>query len=442
VVSIHNRIKIGSTRCAHEYLRSVVTEELLRKSKKEDRMKRGLATALLVAVFTLFFAAGAFSQPAKTSAPSGEPIKIGGSLPLTGIASEQAKWIKAGYEAWAEDVNKRGGLLGRQVKLIMYDDESNADKAVTYYERAITMDKVDLVFGGYPGTANVALMPLMEKYKKVFVGMGGHGKSFEQGYTYSFASPPQMGEWSYLSVAGLLDDLIPKKDWPKTAALLTMNNVIGLSAVPAVVKALEDRGVKVTVNETYNLPLSDATPLVAKAKGRGGEYLICQSLFDDMVMIMRSAKAQRYNPKIIWNILASRIPAWFKELGPDGDYVLANSFFPQGLSYAGNDRIREAAKTKLNLPVPPDFFAIGYCWMYTLEQGVKGANTLDDTKIRDYLRSRPFDLPYGKAVKFDAKGLPAPFNFTVQTRDGKNEVIWPKDAAGGKLVYPRPNWSK
>jgi branched-chain amino acid transport system substrate-binding protein len=390
---------------------------------------------LLVSLFTVLAASGAFSQPAKTFAPSGEPIKIGGSLPLTGIASEQAKWIKAGYEAWAEDVNKRGGVLGRPVKLIIYDDESIADKAVTYYERAITMDKVELVFGGYPGTANVALMPLMEKYKKVFVGMGGHGKSFEQGYTYNFASPPQMGEWSYLSVAGLLDDLIPKKDWPKTAALLTMNNVIGLSAVPGVVKALEDRGVKVTVNETYNLPLSDATPLVAKAKGRGGEYLICQSLFDDMVMIMRSAKAQRYNPKIIWNILASRIPAWFKELGPDGDYVLANSFFPQGLPYAGNDRIREAAKTKLGLPVPPDFFAIGYCWMYTLEQGVKGANSLDDTKVRDYPRSRPFELPYGKAVKFDARGLPAPFNFTVQTKDGKNEVIWPKDAATGRLAY-------
>ncbi len=404
-------------------------------------MKTIKIASLLVALALILATSPVFGQAAKT-APAGEPIKIGGSLPLTGLASEQAKWVKAGYEAWADDINKMGGLLGRPVKLIIYDDESNADKAVTYYERAITVDKVDLVFGGYPGTANVALMPLMEKYKKVFVGQGGHGKSFEQGFTYSFGSPPLMGEWSYLSVAGLLDDLIPKKDWPKSAALLTMNNVIGLSAIPAIVKSLDERGVKVVVNETYNLPLSDANPLVSKAKGRGGEYLIVQGFFDDMVMIMRASKAQRYSPKIIWNILASRIPAWFKELGPDGDYVLANNFFPMGLPFAGNDRIREAAKTKLGLPVPPDFFAIGYCWMYTLEQGVKGANTLDDTKIRDYLRSRTFELPYGKAIKFDAKGLPAPFNFTVQTKDGKNEIIWPKDVATGKLMYPRPAWGK
>jgi branched-chain amino acid transport system substrate-binding protein len=411
-------------------------------AKEDNQMKKSMMRILIISLAVVWMASPVLSQTTKTSAPTGEPIKIGGSLPLTGLASEQAKWVKAGYESWADDINKGSGLLGRPVRLVIYDDESNPDKAVTYYERAITVDKVDLVFGGYPGTANVALMPLMEKYGKVFIGQGGHMKSFEQGFTYSFGSPPLMGEWSYLSVGGLLDDLILKKDWPKTAAMLTMNNVIGLAAVPNVVKSLEEHGVKVVVNETYNLPLSDATPLVSKTKGRGGEFLICQSFFDDMVMIMRSAKAMRYNPKIIWNILASRIPAWMKELGEDGNYVLANNFFPPGLPYPGNQRIAEAAKTKLGLPQPPDFFAIGYCWMYTLEVAVQGVGTLDDKKIRDYLRSRPFDLPYGKGIKFDSRGLPPPFNFTVQTRGGRNEIIWPKEVATGKLVYPRPEWSK
>ena len=397
-----------------------------------------ILTLAFISLALAWTASMAFGQAAKT----GEPIKIGGSLPLTGLASEQGKWVKAGYESWADDVNKKGGLLGRPVKLIIYDDESSADKAVTYYERAITMDKVDLVFGGYPGTACVALMPLVEKYGKVFVGQGGHMKSFDQGFTYTFGSPPLMGEWSYLSTGGLLDDLIPKKDWPKSASLLTMNNVIGLASVPTVVKSLENHGVKVAVNEVYNLPLSDATPLVSKSKGTGAEFLIIQGFFDDTVMIMRAAKAMRYNPKIIWNIIGSRIPAWSKELGEDGNNVLCNNFFPPGLPYPGNDRINEAAKTKLGLPNPPDFFAIAYCWMYTLEQGVKGAGSLDDKKIRDYLKSRPLDLPFGKGVKFDSRGLPPPFNYTVQTRAGKNEIIWPKEVATTKLVYPRPDWSK
>jgi branched-chain amino acid transport system substrate-binding protein len=405
-------------------------------------MKKGIVTVLLVSLVMVLVASSVLSQTPKTSTPTGDPIKIGGSMSLTGMYSETAKWVKVGYDYWVEDINKRGGLLGRPVKMTIYDDEGNADKAVTYYERAITVDKVDLVFGGYPGMNNVAVMPLVEKYGKVFVGLGGHMKSFEQGFTYSFGSPPLMAEWSDLSVAGLVDDLIPKADWPKTIAFLTMNNVMGLSTVTNVAKAMEARGIKTVVNETYNLPLSDATPLVSKAKGRGAEILVASSFFDDMVMIMRAAKAMRYNPKIIWTPLASRIPAWMKELGEDGNYVLANTWWTPDLPYPGNQKIIEGAKTKLGLPQPPDFFGLGYIWMYTLELGVGGAGTLDNKKIRDYLRSRPFDLPYGKGIKFDSRGLPPPFNFTVQTRGGKNEIIWPKEVAIGKLVYPRPDWSK
>ena len=405
-------------------------------------MKNSKMTIFLVSLAMVLATLPVSGQVTKPSTPTSDPIKIGGALSLTGMYSETAKWVRLGYEYWAEDVNKKGGLLGRPVKLIIYDDESNADKAVTYYERAITVDKVDLVFGGYPGMNNVAVMPLVEKYGKVFVGLGGHMKSFGQGFTYSFGSPPLMAEWSDLSVAGLVDDLIPKADWPKTMAFLTMNNVMGLSTVPNVAKAMEARGIKAVVNETYNVPLSDATPLVSKAKGRGAEILIASSFFDDMVMIMRAAKAIRYNPKIIWTTLASRIPAWMKELGEDGNYVLANTWWTPDLPYPGNQNIIEGAKTKLGLPQPPDFFGLGYCWMYTLEIGVRGAGSLDNKAIRDYLRSRPFDLPYGKGIKFDSRGLPPPFNFTVQTRGGKNELIWPKEVATGKLVYPRPDWGK
>jgi branched-chain amino acid transport system substrate-binding protein len=106
-------------------------------------MKPGKISIFLIVFALIVIASPTFSQTAKAAAPSGAPIKIGGSLPLTGLASEQAKWIAAGYEFWAEDINRRGGLLGRPVKLTIYDDESNAEKAVTYFERAITIDKAD-----------------------------------------------------------------------------------------------------------------------------------------------------------------------------------------------------------------------------------------------------------------------------------------------------------
>jgi hypothetical protein len=80
--------------------------------------------------------------------------------------------------------------------------------------------------------------------------------------------------------------------------------------------------------------------------------------------------------------------------------------------------------------------------MKTLELGVQGASTLDNRKIRDYLSSNKFDLPYGRGITFDKKGLPHPYAFTNQTTDGKVELVWPKSIATTRLVYPRPDWSK
>jgi branched-chain amino acid transport system substrate-binding protein len=81
--------------------------------KERTEMKRAVIRVFRILWIGVVIASPAFSQTAKTSAPSGKPIKLGGSLPLTGIFSESAKWVKAGYEFWAEDINKRGGLPGR-----------------------------------------------------------------------------------------------------------------------------------------------------------------------------------------------------------------------------------------------------------------------------------------------------------------------------------------
>ncbi|RPJ00925.1 MAG: ABC transporter substrate-binding protein, partial [Deltaproteobacteria bacterium] len=98
-----------------------------------------------------------------------KPILIGGSLPLTGTFSATGKWVEKGYQFWAEEVNARGGMMGRPVKLVIYDDKSDAKEAVNLAEKAITVDKVDLLLGGYPGTACTAVMPVAEKYKMVYV---------------------------------------------------------------------------------------------------------------------------------------------------------------------------------------------------------------------------------------------------------------------------------
>ncbi|MEW6261983.1 MAG: amino acid ABC transporter substrate-binding protein [Thermodesulfobacteriota bacterium] len=392
---------------------------------------KGIKLCLLAGLIFTLGATGVWAKEA--------PLKIGGSLPLTGPFAETGQWVERGYRYWAEEANAKGGLLGRPVELIIYDDQSNTQQAITLAEKAITVDKVDLLCGGYPGTAARAVMPVAEKYKMVYVSMGGHLKSFEQGYTYSFGGPPLMGEWWYL---GLTDWLaaIPEADRPKRAAVYTMNNPIGAS-VMEFLPTLKKAGLEVAIDEKYNLPLPDATPLIVKAKQMNCDILFSNGFFDDGVQTLRAAKALDYNPKIIVQAIGSVIPAWVKELGPDGDHVVSGTPIFNKLKFEGNDRLNRIVKEKFNLPGYPLYFGFGYQWMWTLAQGVQGAGGLDQTKIRDWLRRNEIKSLVGP-MKFDDRGLPKPYNFLTQLIDGQVEIIWPKEQRTHEPVFPRPAWKK
>lgn len=378
-----------------------------------------------------------FGQTGMTSAAN-KPIVIGGSLPLTGKFAETAKWIEKGMKFWAEEVNAKDGLLGRKVVFKIYDDESNVGKSVTFAEKAITVDKVALLFGGYPGTAARAVMPVAEKHKFVYVSMGGHMKSFNQGYTYSFGGPPLMGEWWYEGFYQWVKSL-PADDRPKRAAVYTMNNPIGASLIDSIYRMSKELKMELAINEKYNLPLPDATPLIVKAKQLNCDILFANGFFADGVMTIRAAKALGYNPKAIVQGVGSVIPAWIKELGKEGDYVFSGTSLHNKLNYPGNDKLNAYVKKKYNLPAYPVYFGFGYAWMQTLSQGVVGAKSLDQTKIRDWLKANTVHTIAGP-MRFDKRGLPNPINFCTQVINGKVELIWPKNIRTAKPVYPKPAW--
>ncbi len=396
---------------------------------KNATAQKVLFVALIAATVLIFSQAAVAQQKA---------MVIGGSLPLTGRFAETAKWIEKGMKYWASEINAQGGLLGRQVEFIIYDDESDAKKAVTFAEKAITVDKVDLLFGGYPGTAARAVMPVAEKHKYVYVSMGGHMKSFEQGYTYSIGGPPLMGEWWYEGFYQWLKT-VPADQRPKRAAVYTMNNPIGASLMDSINRMSKDLGVELAINEKYNLPLPDATPLILKAKQLNCDILFSNGFFADGVMTIRAAKALNYEPKAILQGVGSVIPSWVKELGKDGDFVFSGTSLHNRLNYAGNDRLNAYVKKEYNLDGYPLYFGFGYAWMQTLSQGVEGAGSLDQTEIRDWLKSSTVNTIAGP-MKFDEKGLPKPIDFCTQVINGQVELVWPKAVRTHDPVYPRPAW--
>ncbi|RME83287.1 MAG: ABC transporter substrate-binding protein [Caldilineae bacterium] len=384
-------------------------------------------------------APAATEAPAQPAAPKA-PIKIGCSLPQTGPFAETAAWIQRGYEQWAEEINASGGLLGRPVELIIYDDESSAENAVSLLNRVITADKVDLLCGGYPGTAAAAQMAVAEKHQMVYVSMGGHMASFEQGYTYSFGAPPLMGQWWYDGLFRWLET-VPPEERPTKAAVFTMNNPIGASVVDLIPTELENLGIELVVNELYDLPLADAAPLVSKAKAAEADMFFSNGFFADGVQTVQAMKALDYNPKLFAQAVGSIIPAWVEELGPDGDYVFSGTAIHFKLPYEGIDHLNQVAQEKYDSPVAPTYFLFGYAWMQALQRGVEGAGTLDQTAIRDWLKSHEITTVAG-TFTFDERGLPPPYNFLTQVIDGQVELIWPPEVRTHEPVYPKPPWGQ
>ena len=367
-----------------------------------------------------------------------KPILIGGSLPLTGVFAETAKVVEKGYQFWVEETNAQGGLLGRPVKLIIYDDEGKPDSAVKLAEKAITVDKVDFLLGGYPGTAARAVMPVAEKYKMVYVSMGGHMASFIQGYTYSFGSPPLMGEWWFIGAFQWLETF-PADQRPKRAAVYIMNNPIGTSLLSSIDEYTKKMGIQVVINEKYNLPLPAAEPLVMKAKQMNCDLFISGGVFPDGVITVKAAKALKYNPKVYLQGIGSIIPAWVKELGDDGNYIVSGTSYHPKLNNPSNNRLMKRVKEKLGMEEVDTYFGFAYAWLQTLAAGVEGTKSLDQTKIRDWLKSNKVETVAG-TFTFDEKGLPKPFTYATQIINRHVELIWPQEIQTHKGVYPKPEW--
>lgn len=380
------------------------------------------------------------SAPTTQSAATGKPIRIGGTLPLTGGSADTGKWVEQGYRYWAEEINSKGGLLGRPVELLIADDGSSADKAVSLLEKAISVDKVDLLLGGYPGTSAAAQMAIAEKYKMVYVSMGGHMKSFQQGYKYSFGGPPLMGEWWYEGIWQWIESM-PTSQRPQTMAVFTMNNLVGQAVKGSTDEGAKRLGIKIVVNELYDLPLATAEPLVAKAKAANADIMVANSLFPDGVAITKAMKALDYNPKLYLEGVGTLIPGWTAELKADGNYTLSGTPMHDSLPFPGMKELNELAKKRFNEPVAPQYFLFGYAWMQTLQRGVEGAKSVEQDAIAKYLRSNEISTVGGK-FKFDDKGLPAAYNYATQVINGKPELVWPKDVKTADFVYPKPAWGK
>jgi len=377
------------------------------------------------------------------TAASSEPIKIGASLPLTGDFAEPGVAAQQGYKIWQELVNKEGGLLGRQVELIIKDDQSDQNVIVTDYNALIQKEKVDLLLGTFSSLLNLPASAVAERNKMLFVEpAGGSPEMFSRGFKYLFFAQQAtsqhqadlFAEW----VTGLPDD-----QKPKTAAYVIADDPFGGPVAEGIKEKLEAAGVETVYSKVYPPETVNFDAAAAAVASKKPDVIAQGSAgLADGVNLIRSLIKVGYSPK---QMFQASTPSFADQYS---DAVgLENT---EGVFYAvsyhvesptpGNEEFLAAYKAKYDTD-PPEDAADGYAAAQVLQKAVEEVGELDQTKLADWLRENTVDTILGP-LSWDETGAPEQAFLLAQWQNGNEEIVLPEDAAtSDTIVNPKPAWS-
>jgi branched-chain amino acid transport system substrate-binding protein len=188
-----------------------------------------LQAATIVVILVVAIIAGVYYYYSTLPAHEVKEILIGASISITGKYADSGKWHVEAYKLWEIEVNARGGLLGRPIRFIVYDDKSDPTTAVSNYERLITVDKVDLIIGPYASAIVLAASSVAEKYGYVFPEGGGRSlEIFTRGYKYIFLTMPCLAEDDVRGFMEFLETL-PAEKRPKSFAFICEDTLYPVS---------------------------------------------------------------------------------------------------------------------------------------------------------------------------------------------------------------------
>lgn len=420
-------------------------------------MLRSIKLSLLA-----FAAAGALavsaSAPAQAQAASGEPIKIGFSMSLTGPLSPNGKQALLGLQIWEEHINSTGGLLnGRPVKLVYYDDQSQSAPVPGIYTKLLDVDKVDLLLGPYATVPSAAAMPVVMQKQKLFIILFGLGVNTEFKYDKFFAMIPSGPDPKPSFTTGFFEIAAAQNPKPQTVAFIAADQEFSKNACDGAKDNAKKIGLRTVYDRSYPPNTTDFTPVMRGVAAANPDVVTVCSYPLDSVGIVKATNEINFKPKLIGgamvglqatgikNQLGSLLNGWtnYETWVPDKKmyYAGTEDFFKKYQSKAPGAGV-DALGYYLG--------GWGYAYAQVLEQAVKGAKTLNDAQLADYIKKNKFKTIHGD-IEFGANGewktsgmLQVQYHNikagtpTVETWRGMDyqTVLTPANLKTGNLIYP------
>ena len=399
---------------------------------------------------------------AHAPAKAQEPIRIGFGMSLTGPLSANGKSALLAMKIWEEDTNAKGGLLGRPVKLVYYDDQSNPSTVPGIYTKILDIDQVDLIVGGYATNMLAPAMPIAMRKKKVLIGILGVAVNSDFKYPGYFAMIPSGPDPKPAFTKGFIELAMAQNPKPQTIALVGADMEFSQNTLEGARQTAKAAGLKIVYDKTYPPANTEFVSIVRAIQATNPDLVVIGSYPLDSVGMVRAVNEVGFKPKMIGGAMVGLQATVFKtQLGPllngwvNYDFWLPvkTMEFPGVMEFIKKYQARAPGEG-----VDPLGFYIapwGYGYLQVLGQAIEATKSLDDAKLIDYMHKATFKTILGD-VKFGADGewvqsrvLQVQFqnikgNDIGQFRDvSAQAIVAPeKYKSGGKFIYPYSDATK
>jgi branched-chain amino acid transport system substrate-binding protein len=383
------------------------------------------------------------------------PIRIGYCLSLTGPVADNSRSAQLAHEIWREDINRRGGLLGRPVELVCYDDHADALRVPGIYKKLMDEDKVDLVIGGYGTNTVLPAMPLIMERQRFFVGLMGLGVNDALAYPNYFAMIPTGPDPNAALTEGFFALCAQQKPRPATVALVSADAEFSRNPILGAKANAKKYGFRIVHEATYPLTTRDFTPVIDAVAESNCDLLFLCSYLADSIGLVRTIHAHRFRPKMVGGgMIGPQNTAVKTTLGP-----LLNGFvnyeywqpvpkmrFPGVEQFLNTYQVRagDAGVDLLGHYMAP----LAYAQLQVVAQAVGATGGFDDARLAAHARSTTFDTVMGP-VTFGVNGewaesrvLQVQFqgisgHEVGQFQSGSRQiVVTPPDFASGEVSFP------
>ncbi len=378
--------------------------------------------------------------------PAPEAIDIGASIPLTGKYGALGAMVKPGYEFAVTHINAAGGVYVKAfdkkipLRLTIYDDESDPTKAVSKLETLYSDKKVVAYLGGAGSDMHAATAAIAEKNKVPYLGIAfALYQIHQKGYKYLFSPFPKSPAQAR-DVYEILNAEIPEGQRPKKVAIFQEKTDWGIELGGLWKENAPKYGYEVVVYEEYAPRSADFSDIILKAKAAGAEALFAVPSPPDGLAIQKQMAELGWTPKFTLMIRAPENVSWGETLGKTGDYVTIFPGWHNAEKFPGVDKLNAAYQAEFGRPADL-LTGPAYACVQILADAITRAGTLDRDAIRDAIAATNMTTVVGP-VTFNADGTGKVLNPLIQWQNGKLELVWPKDQASAKLLYPAPPFDK